>query len=166
MSQVNLGIDPQVMSDVESLETFGYISGEFSRWGRTWTLRTLKGDEDLAIGIITKPYVETMAQGKAWGWAHVALALESINGDTDFCPPLGPDTMEFARTRFKWVTEQYDWFVGEWLFEQYISLQERELKALEAMQSFVPRNPGSSSGEPGSLTDLGISPDDLAPEAD
>jgi hypothetical protein len=82
-----------VQSDIESLETFGYLSDEFHKWGRSWTLRTLKGDEDLAIGIITKPYVETMAQAKAWAWAHVALALEAVNGDTKFCPPLGPDTL-------------------------------------------------------------------------
>lgn len=164
MSQVFGAIAPEVQSDIESLEAFGYLSTEVHKWGRSWTLRTLKGDEDLAIGIITKPYVETMAQAKAWAWAHIGLALEAVNGDTNFCPPIGPDTLEYARARFKWVTENYDWFIGEYLFSEFVGLQQRQMAALEAMQDFSSRSRAYSSPVPASLSDLGISPEELAPE--
>lgn len=165
MSQVGLDAFPaDVRRDVEGLEVLGYIEDEFRQWGHSFVLRTLKGEEELAAAVVTKEYVETLGQAKAWAWVNVALSLQAVDGKYDFCPPIGPDPIEFARARFKYVTSKWHWPLAEFLFTQFVELQQRQYAVLEAMRDFsVGSQPISSPGL-GSLTDLGISPEDLAEE--
>lgn len=165
MSQVGLDTFPdEVRRDVEGLEVLGHIEEEFRKWGHSFVLRTLKGEEELAAAVITKEYVETLGQAKAWAWVNIALALQAVDGKYDFCAPIGPDPIEFARARFKYVTSKWHWPLAEYLFTKFVEVQERQYAALEAMQDFAPRSQPTFSPGLGSLTDLGISPEELAEE--
>lgn len=167
MSQEGMDAYPDALrQDVNNLETIGYISDVFHFWGHSFEMRTLTGEEELAASVVCQPYVETLSQGKAWAWANIALSLQSFDGDYEFCPPIGPDPLAFARARFKYCTAQWRWPLAERLFQHYVDLQRRAQDALEAMRDFTPRSQPASSQGLGSLTDLGISPDDLAPEED
>lgn len=168
MSQVEgmEGIGADRRRDIESLETLGCVTDEFHDWGHTFVMRTLTGEEELAVSVVTKLYVETLGQAKAWAWGNVAMSLQAVDGDSDFCPPIGPDPLEFAQARFKYCTSKWYFPLAERLFEHFYDLQVRAGEALEEMRNFTPASPPSSSPEPDSLTDLGISPEELAPEPD
>lgn len=159
-------IAPEVRRDVETLETLGCVSDELHFWGHSFVMRTLTGEEELAVSVVTKPYVETLGQAKAWAWGNIAVALQAVDGDYGFCPPIGPDPLEFARARFKYCTSKWQYPLAEKLFEHFYALQLRAYEALEAMRDFTPASQPSSSSGLGSLSDLGISVADLAPEED
>jgi len=157
-------IDPQIQNDIAVLERFGILSDEFPVWGTKYTIRTLKGDEELAAGVVTKEYVETLAQSKSWAWANISMAVDAVNGNYDYCPRVQVDPIEFARSRFRYWTGNYTWALGERLFEYFVELQRRELTARQAMQDFRETSPTPSSHGLDLLSDLGISTDDLATE--
>jgi hypothetical protein len=90
----------EVREDVEGLAWLGYLEDSFDLFGHSFVVRTLKGDEELLAGLLTKDYESTMTQGKAFAWANVALSLVSVDGDEDFCPEIGPDRQANARARF------------------------------------------------------------------
>lgn len=165
MSQVGLdAFPPEVRQNVEGLEVLGHIEDEFRQWGHSYVMRTLKGEEELAAAVVTKEYVETLGQAKAWAWANVALSLVAVDGAYDFCPPVGPDSIEYARARFKYVTSKWHWALAEYLFDRFVELQQRQYAALEAMRDFSQGSQPSSSPGLGSLNDLGISAEELAEE--
>ncbi|WP_028058420.1 hypothetical protein [Candidatus Solirubrobacter pratensis] len=158
-------IPEDVQKDIEQLEMYGYISDEYRVWGSAYTMRTLKGDEELAAAVVTKEYVETLAQAKSWAWANIALSVDAIDGKHDYCPRVQVDAVEFARARFRYWTSTYTWTLGERLFTEFVTLQRRELAAREAMQDFHVPSPAPFLPGLSSLSDLGISTDELAPEA-
>jgi hypothetical protein len=166
MSETFDAFPEEVRDDVESLESLGYLEDSFEKWGHSFTLRTLKGDEELAASVVSKPFVDTLGQGKAWAWANVALALAEVDGDPEFCPPIGPDTLEFARGRFRYCTKKWHWPIAEFLFSKFVALQKRQVEALEAVRDFPFESPDTSPPGRGSLSDFGLSLEDLAPEED
>src|SRR4051812_11796329 len=96
------GFPEDVYDDVVGLMWLGYLEDSFSYGGHEFIIRTLRGDEDLLIGLVTKDYAETITQAKATVWATIALALVAVDGDEDFCPPLGRDKKAYAHGRFKY----------------------------------------------------------------
>lgn len=132
--------DPRVREDIDGLIWLGYLENEVTFCGHTFVLRTLKGDEELNAGLVSKDYVETIGQAKAWAWAKIALSLVSVDSDTNFCPRIGPDKKEFARARFNWVTSQWHWPVGEYLYTELVNLEARQIEAVRAIQNLSERS--------------------------
>lgn len=151
--------DPRVREDVEGLVWLGHIADEFTFAGHTFGLRTLKGSEDLYAGIAAKKFVDSFGQAKAFAWAKVGVALTSVDGQEDFCPPIGPDQESYAIARFNYVTANWYWPLGHWLYTQLLTLEERQLRALQALQSLSAGSPLNftpyvdSSTEPGTYED-------------
>lgn len=87
---------------------------------------------------LTEEY-QNVGQPKAFSWAHVALSIVSLDGDTEFCPPLGPDGLTNAKAKFRYVTR---WFppVGEFIFARYAALVEKQSRALEEMENLSQRS--------------------------
>lgn len=123
----------EVRKDVEGLTWLGYLEDEFEFCGHHFVIRTLRADEELLASVISREYIETLGQAKAWAWANVCLALESVDYDETFCPPTGPDKQKYAKARFQWVTSRWYWPVGEYLFRRYADLVERMNIAVDAM---------------------------------
>jgi hypothetical protein len=89
-----------VVEDVEGLLWLGYLEDTVEFCGHEFVIRTLRLEEEILAGLVTKEYVETLAQAKAWIAAQVGLALVSVDGDENFCPPAGPGSKDYARARF------------------------------------------------------------------
>lgn len=156
MAEEPAGFDqfpPQVRTDVDGLVWLGHLTEEVHFCGHTFVLRTLKGDEDLAAGVVVQDYLETLGQARAYAWARLAFALVSIDGDEAWSPQLGPDKVAFGRQRFKYLTENWYFVVAQFLYENLINLEQRQLAAIEAMQDLSTGSPMRSTPSEDSLTE-------------
>lgn len=147
----------QVRDDVEGLIWLGFLQDSFSFCGHDFVIRTLRGDEELLASLVTKEFVETLGQSRAWAWATIALAIESVDGDEAFCPPAGPNKKEFARARFQYVTSRWYWPIAEYIYRRYSDLLIRQAKAVEAMEDFSRENLSTFTPFAGFSTDKGVS---------
>lgn len=146
---------PEVAIDVDGLVWLGHLSENIDFCGHTFEIRTLKGDEDLAAGLVAKEYIDSLGQARAWAWAKLALAIVSIDGRNDWSPQLGPDKVAFARQRFKYLTEAWYWPVAQFLYESLILLEQRQIAALDAMQGLSTGSRTRSTPSPDSSIDPG-----------
>lgn len=138
---------------VDGLLWLGHLENEFKLAGHSFVLRTLKVEEELEVARLCEEFKESIGSPTAFKWAHIALALVSVDGDTDFCPPLGPDRTAYARSRFNYVTQWYA-PVGDFLFNSYAELTRRQTQALEAIENLSPRSPIGSMPWEDSLTEV------------
>lgn len=151
----------EVRNDVEGLAWLGHLEEEFSLYGHHFVIRTLKGEEELYAGTLTKEYQETITQAKAWAWANISLSLVSVDHDNDFCPAIGSDGLTNARGRFQYCLGNWYWFLADEIFKRLLLLNLRAQAAAEAIQDLSERSPEPSSPSPDSLKDQGISPEIL-----
>jgi hypothetical protein len=149
---------PEVAQDVEGLIWVGYLEDTFEFCGHEFVIRSLRGDEELLAGLITKEFIETLGQSRAWAWAQIALALVAVDGDESFCPAAGPDKRAYARARFNYCTSNWFWPVGEYIFRRYAQLLERQAKAVEALEDFTSGSLPISTPSASSLTERDDSP--------
>jgi hypothetical protein len=143
----------QVREDVEGLMWLGYLEDEFDFCGHHFVIRTLRGDEELLAALVTKEYIETMGQARAWEWAIVAMALISVDWDEAFCPPVGRDPRSYARARFHYCTNKWFYPLANFLYKQYAKLLVRQKDAMEAMEDLSQGSLSMFTPSPGSLTD-------------
>lgn len=153
----------EVRQDVEGLMWLGHLEDDFEFCGHRFTIRTLKADEELNAALISKEYIESMGQAKAWQWAQVALSLTAVDGNEEFCPPAGPDKQAFARARFKWVTEKWYGPTLAYIFNRFMQLTARQLAAIDAVRDLSDRGLQSSSPNVDSLTEQGASKEEKNP---
>lgn len=145
------GFDPRVREDVEGLAFLGELSETVDWCGHIFVLKTLKGEDELAAGLVAKDYLDSAASAKAWGWAQVALALVSVDGREDFCPPAGPDHLAFAHARFRYLTKNWYWPTCEALYASFTMLRDRQVEAMQRVDFLSRSGPGSSSSSVASL---------------
>lgn len=157
-------LSPELQEAVEGLAWLGHLEDTFEFAGHTFTLRTLTGEEELLASVVAKEYRETLGEPKAWVWAQLALALQVVDEDPDFCPPLGPDKKEFARARFRWVTSRWHWPVAEQLMIFYNRLMARALAAIETAQDLSARSLRDSWPSADFLTEQGTSDSETGSE--
>jgi hypothetical protein len=156
----SLGFDEfpdDIREDVEGLIWLGHLEDDFEFAGHRFTIRTLKADEELYAGLLAKEYLDTMSQAKAWAWANIALCLVAVDGDEHFVPEIGPDRETNARGKFRYVTSKWYWVVGDHIFNRYLLLSERQLRAVEAVRDLSPRSQPPSQPSADSSTDQGDS---------
>lgn len=144
---------PKVQEDVNGLLWLGSIQDSVEYAGHTFTLRTLKADEELFAARLTQDYQDTLAQGKAWAWAHVAQALVDVDGDEEFCPSIGPDRWGNARARFNFCVSRWYWITGQALFNEYLKLVQRQTAAVDAIRNLSEGSPPKSSTSGDSYND-------------
>lgn len=149
---------PEIREAVEGLMYLGYLEDSFDYCGHHFVIRTLRGDEELLAALTCKEYLETLGQARAWAWAQTGLALIAVDGEENFCPPLGPDKRAYARARFQYVTGRWFWEpLGRYLSEQYGKLVDRQAEAAKALEDLSTRSPLMPMPFAGSSTDKGDS---------
>jgi hypothetical protein len=144
---------PQVVEAVEGLAWLGHLESDIHQWGHSFVLRTLRADEELEVALLAKDYQDTYGQVKAHAWAHLALSVVAVDGEENFCPAIGPDKRGNARAKFNWMTENWYWPVGEYLFGKYVELIQRQAEAVAALDSLSNRGLRNSWPTQDSLTD-------------
>ena len=151
----------EIREDVNGLLWLGHLEDEFEMFGHHFVIRTLKGDEELTAGVLTKEYQDTLTQGKAAAWAIICQALVSVDHDEDFCPPVGPDKAAHARARFRYCTHNWYWFVAKAIHDRFVLLNARQLAAANAIRDLSLRSQENFSPSPDSLTDQGNSSQEI-----
>ncbi len=162
MSENPFSVFPeQVQKDVEGLMWLGFLEETFTFCGHRFTIRTLKGEDDLIAGLLAKHYEGTLAQAKSWAWANVTMALVSIDGDSNFCPPIGPDPEDHARGKFAYLVKAWYWPTCEYVYEQLGSLVRRQRDAIQAVQDLSSRSLHPSTPSRDSLIEPGDSSESI-----
>jgi hypothetical protein len=133
-----------VYEAVQGLLWLGYIEETFELAGHSFTLRTLKMSEELEAALIAKEYLDSIGQIKANAWSQVAASLVAVDGDPNFCPPLGPDKRGHIRGKFKYMCDNWYPPVGNFLFDRYLLLLQRQMAAIEEVENLSTRSLSTS----------------------
>lgn len=125
---------PEEVSEiVDGLLWLGYLDDTIEFCGHEFVIRTLRLEEEMLAGLLAKEYAGTISEAKAFITAQISLALVSVDGDENFCPPIGPNTKDHARARFNYVAKNwYDPTIA-FLYTKYAALVERQADAIREM---------------------------------
>lgn len=160
----------QIRLAVRGLAFIGHLQKEFEFCGHKFVLKTLRPSEKAAIALAIQPWRGTIAEAEIWAHAQVAMALVSVDDDPDFCPAVGPNIVDFASARLRFITNaEHGWYAPTlaFLYDSYLSLEGEALAAIKELRNFsdgsrVPSSPSPDSlippGISAALTDLGIQP--------
>lgn len=121
---------------VVELVNLGALSSEVDFCGHTFGLRTLRVDEEVAVGAALGSYEGNLKDAQVWGAMHIGMALTHVDGDQDFCPAVGPNKTDFAKARFRWVTSQWYMPTVSFLYEEYTKLLVEQNKVTKVVQDF------------------------------
>ena len=131
--------------DFTGLLVMGALRGWFEWCGHRIAIRTLKGDEELAVAQIMREYEGGIGGTKAYASAIAGLCVESI--DRKPMPvPLGED----PAAPYKWVLERFNYALRWYpptidaIFEAYLQLESRQREVLARL--------GKSSAREGAAT--------------
>lgn len=150
------GFPAEVADDITGLRHLGYLTEEIEFCGHTITLKLLNADEEVAAAQACQPARNTIKEPEAWARAIIGLALSSVDGEEDFCPPTGPDLVAFAKARYRY-TGRWFWPTIDYYYQQYAKLVQRQVEAVRAFQDFSSRSLGPDLPSLGFSTGLGAS---------
>jgi hypothetical protein len=127
--------DSELSPDTLALLQVGRLSSKINVFGNEVRIKTLTVGEELEIGLLTKQYLNTAEQGRAYGTAVVAACIESINRKPLPVKPLGlEDESNLLSYKFDYITARYYWPVIEKIYEEYMKLLARQVTALEELK--------------------------------
>lgn len=152
MNSPNSLFPPESAQSVDGLAYLGHLDSEIAFCGHRFLLRTLKANEELEASLLAKDYQDSFGQVKAHAWAHLAAALIAVDGEENFCPAIGPDPRQHLRAKFHYITENWYWPVGEYLFSRYVELVQRQVEAIQAVEDLSHRSLTNSWHMSDSLT--------------
>lgn len=145
---------PEVADAVEGLAYLGALEEEIRFCGHKFLIRTLKADEELSAALLAKEWQETFGMTKAHAWAHIAASLQAVDGDENFCPAIGPNREQHLRAKFNYITQNWYWPIGEYLFGKYVDLVGRMTEAIAEIEDLSSRSLQTSWTTVGSSTPL------------
>lgn len=155
---------PEIANDVEGLIHVGNLTDEVEFCGHTIGIRTLTAYEEIAAAAAVEEFRNTLREPQAWATAQVGLAITHIDGDENFCPPIGPDPTGFAKARFMYISKNWYWPTIDFVYESYIALLDRQIKAIRAVQDLSNRSLLSHLPSLDSLIEPGISTEEIPSE--
>lgn len=116
--------------DVVNLLNLGELKARMEISGHEVWLRTLKVAEELEIGVLVQPYMNTIEEGRALATATVAASIDSLDGKP-LVENFGPGDNKLRR-KFDYVRTHMYWPVIKILYEEaYIPLVTRQVEAIE-----------------------------------
>ncbi len=111
--------------DFRNYMTIGRISETVDILGHKVVLRTLSVEEDLAVGLLIKPFLGSNSYERAYRTAILAAAIRRI--DNDMMPePISEDDelMEIMRVRFDKVKKFYPIFLDE-VYKRFTEMEKQ-----------------------------------------
>jgi hypothetical protein len=122
--------DEKHKQDLEGLLYLGKLSKTFRWAGHKFKIRTLTTQDILEVGRLSKPYIGTSAEMRAWQAAMAGACTVSVDGQVIY-PPLNPGETE-VEAHFRWANDQYPWTIDK-IFEQLMLLDGVVAEVLEEM---------------------------------
>jgi len=112
----------------------GALSDTFDWLGHTFTIRTLRDGEKLAVAKIIKAHTETMGAERAYACGMIAMAIMDVDGE-DLPIPIGE-----TRKAFEWGQKRFDYVADNWyhstidvVFNRWLALEDLADRVVEAM---------------------------------
>lgn len=133
----------EVSDDVVGLMYLGELSRTFTWCGHKFVIRTLKIDEEVAVGQLVKAHQDTVMQTKALATAVAAACLVTVNGQ-EIVTPLGPDVSSLVNQRYHYIAENWYWPTIEKINTEYLDLVDRMYKAIGELEKKSIVEPDSS----------------------
>ncbi len=101
-------LTPEEQLNFESLITFGKKTATNTVFGHSVYLSTLNVEEELQVGLLVKPYLNTDAYTRAYKTAVVAASMKEIDGQPLYSPLSGKEDANYIM-RKKWdkIKEYY-----------------------------------------------------------
>lgn len=126
--------DPKHAEPFQGLLYLGALQTEFTWVGHTFSIRTLRDGEKLAIAQIIKQYADTMGGDRAYGAAVAAMCILSVDGE-ELPIPIGE-----SKKAYEWGLQRFNYVVNNWfsttvnkVFNEYLALEDKALQVVEAM---------------------------------
>jgi hypothetical protein len=124
---------PEESEDFRNLLVVGRLAETVSILGHDITIRTLSVEEDLAVGLIIKPYLGSNSYERAYKTAIVAACVRDIDGE-----PFGQalnsdqDAYEVLQFKFKKINKYYPIFLDE-VYERFKKLENKLLPTVSRL---------------------------------
>ena len=152
----------EIRIPVAGLMHLGYLTETVNFCGHTFVLETLRPYVKYAIAQALEPYRNTLQEPEVYAALHVGMALSSIDGVSDFCPPTGGNLREFVDARLRWITTETGWFQPtiNFLYANYLNLENKAQAALMELQNLSEGNRDISPPSPGFSVERGRSADE------
>lgn len=147
-----LALFPQeIRIPVSGLMHLGYLSETVTFCGHTFTLETIRPYVKYSIAQALEPYRNTLQEPEVYAALHVGMALTSVDGDINFCPPAGSNLREFVDARLRWITQETGWFQPtiNFLYGYYLSMENKVAEALLELQNLAEGSRDTSLPSPG-----------------
>lgn len=108
----------------------GSMTRSFEWMGHTFTIRTLRIEEEIAIGQLIKPYAGSITEEKAAVTAIAAACIETIDGNP-VVVQLQRDPVVHLQEKYKALSTNWFWPVVKKINEEYMVLQQEMTKVIE-----------------------------------
>jgi hypothetical protein len=129
----------EIHQAVTGMIYLGAYSKQIEFVGHRFTMETIRPHMKFAMAIAMEPYRNTLQEPQAWGGMHVAMALTSVDGKKDFCPPVGDNEVEFVKARLNWLTNKTGWWQPtiDYLFGEYLAMEAVVVQAITELHSLA-----------------------------
>ena len=153
---------PEIQHAVTGMVYLGGHSDKVRFCGHTFGLETIRPHMKFALAQAMEPYRNTLMEPQVWAAMHVGMSLTSIDGRSDFCPPIGDDPVEFARARLEYITGPTGWWQPtiDYLFGKYVEMENVVTQAVAELHSLSLAGKATSSPSPGFSNEPELSTDE------
>lgn len=126
--------DEKYLEEFTGLVYLGALTDEFTWLGHRFHIRTLRDGEMLAIGLIIKPYMETLGVDRAYAMAVAALCTITVDGQ-ELPIPIGESKRveEWGHQRFEYVRDNWFPYTTTEVYNRYLALDDLTRKVVEAL---------------------------------
>jgi hypothetical protein len=125
--------DPRWREPFTGLAYLGHLSEEFEFWGHRFQIMTPSHLDKIDIGLLHRPYADTLSSELVFATAMTAAYLKAIDG-RDLPQPIVNDPKETAlHERFRWVSENLRQPVINRIYNRCLALEEQVEGVLAAM---------------------------------
>lgn len=141
----------EIRIPVAGLIHLGYLTETVHFCGHTFVLETLRPYVKYAIAQALEPYRNTIQEPEVYAALHVGMALTSVDGVSDFCPPTGTNLREWVDARLRWITIETGWFQPtiNFLYANYLNMENKVQVGIMELQNLSEGSRGTSPLSPG-----------------
>lgn len=137
------GLSKEQNQNWNSLAQVGRLTETFNWLGHEFTIRTLKVDEEIAIGQVIKHLDGIVTQEKGAVAAYVAASLVSVDG-VPFMGDIESELLNNMLARYKRLVGKYHWPVVEFLQGKCLELQLKVYDLIKELEKKYETEPNQS----------------------
>ena len=130
----------------------GHLVRSFEWYNHKFEIRTLKLEEELAVGQIIKEFKDTVAEEKAAAVAIAAACLVSVN-NTPFMPRYDKSAYINIKERFSYILKNWNWVIIESINGEYVQLLASMYDEIERVENLSSKDQMKSNFSSDPLTE-------------